>query len=275
MHAWRKLSVEWLSSTRMHGLSDAAFRLWAILVTVQDDAGEVLWDRGKVLVHVAATTDWNFEKCESLADELVSAKLITRGEGFVTLYRGEEFNGKLRPGRSNSGFFYRSEEHRKVKDDSMTVSDSQVTASDGLEERKMRGRGDIEIEREGEEKDLVANSNKPKQETVDDSLLSALTIACARDFGKVNSGLARMLKKFAELHSDMPIGWVQRAFDEAAKNSARSWNYVETVLEAWIEQGQPGRPTTKRLNRNARPSVHATRVAPGGISDPFKDFGSS
>ena len=265
MHPWRKLFVEWLSSTRMYGLSDAAFRLWAILVTVQDDAGEVLWDRGKVLVHVAATTDWNFEECESLADELVSAKLITRGEGFVTLYRGEEFNGMLRPDRLNSGFYYRSAEHRKVKDDSVTVSDRQATASDGLEERKRRGDGDVEIEREGEEKDLVADSNKPKQETVDDSLLSALTVACERDFGVVKPGLARMLKKFAELHSGMPIGWVERAFDEAANNSARSWKYVATVLEAWIEQGQPG--TLKKERR-----VRVRTVQQGGISDPFADF---
>ena len=136
MHPWRKLHTEWLSSTRLGCVSHEAFRLWVTLITVQDDAGEVLWDRGKVLMLVAATTDWDFAKCDELADELQKAELLTREANFVTLYRGEEFNGLLRGDRSKSGRFYRSAEQRQVTETPLTVTDGQVTTSDGPEERR-------------------------------------------------------------------------------------------------------------------------------------------
>jgi len=110
-----------------------------------------------------------------------------------------------------------------------------------LEEKKTREEKDKEGE--GEAKEPAAALNKPEQAPVESPLLNTLTAACTRDFGPVEHGLARVLKKFAELHPELSIDWVEQAFDEAAKNSARSWKYVATVLESWIERGRPSKPT--------------------------------
>jgi len=74
----------------------------------------------------------------------------------------------------------------KVKDDSVTVSDSQVTASDGLEERRGDGDGDgdTEIERE-------AASEKNKRVAEDSPTHEAMRQAALGKFNAEHAGLAR------------------------------------------------------------------------------------
>lgn len=74
----------------------------------------------------------------------------------------------------------------KVKDDSVTVSDSQVTASDGLEERRGDGDGDgdTEIERE-------AASEKNKRVAEDSPTHEAMRQATSGKFNAEHASLAR------------------------------------------------------------------------------------
>jgi hypothetical protein len=136
MHPWRKLHSDWLSSSRLRKLSDGAFRLWVMLLTTQDDDGYFELEDAKLAQLVAGTTTWNSERCKTLIEELIEVGLVVRDGNFIVLYRGNEFNGMLRPTRPSSGFYYRSNELRNQSISQLAVSDGQLPVSGGLEERR-------------------------------------------------------------------------------------------------------------------------------------------
>jgi hypothetical protein len=258
MRDWRKLHRGHLSSSRIRGTSDEAFRLWAMLVTALDDDGFFPEDNGRLATLVGGTTRWHEEDWERILDELEAAQLVTRHDGFIELFKGMELNGPLKKDRKP--FVYRTEDQRIATGHAVAASGSHlagsgtpVPADDGHPKASggpKEGRRKTEEGRLKKKKEEAAETNPAASASLTNEsnesseiLLKQLTTACERDFGPVEPGLTRVLKKFADSHADLPLEWVEMAFDEAAKNSAGSWKYVATVLESWIERGQPGKPT--------------------------------
>jgi DnaD/phage-associated family protein len=268
MHPWRKIRIEWLSSSRLRKVSDSAFRMWLMLITAQDDDGYFELEDAKLAQLVAGTSTWNSERCKALIEELVEVGLIIRDGNFIVLYRGSEFNGMLRPERPSSGFYYRSDEQRQVTETLLTVSDSQVTAIGGLEERKKRGEKDKKkIKRRGEE-----NPSSIDEKTSNlDTLLDHLENVCERDLGRVETSLSTTLNEFANQHPDLPVQWIDLAFEEAFSYKKVSWAYVAAVLEAWSEQGYSGKERKEDTNGKSRKdsSNDAKRNRPGAGFKPL------
>jgi len=268
MHPWRKLNNQWLSSSRLRNVSDGAFRLWVMLITAQDDDGYFELEDAKLAQLVAGTTTWNSERCMALLDELIDVGLASRDGNFIALYRGSEFNGMLRPERSASGFFYRSDELRQVVETMMTVTDGQVSASGGLEERKKREELDKnKNEIRGEEipssfDEKTSNSN---------TLLEHFKNACERGLGRVEPSDSKKLNEFANQHPDLPVEWVDLAFEEAASYKKVSWGYVAAVLKTWSEQGYSGKEKKGNTNGKSRKdsSNDAKRNRPGAGFEPL------
>ena len=258
MHPYRKLRIEWLSSSRLRKVSDSAFRLWTMLITAQDDDGYFELEDAKLAQLVAGTTTWNSEHCMALLDELIEAGLAIREVNFIFLYRGREFNGMLRPERPESGFYYRSAEQRQVDKTPVTVSDGQVTASGGLEERKKRGELDKKkIKKRGEEIPSSFDINTSKSNI----LFEHLKNACERDLGRIEPGLFKTLTEFIDNYPDLPTGWIDLAFEEASAYSKVSWPYVAAILEAWLKQGHPGKE--KRESRRGKSRKNSSNDARG------------
>ncbi len=268
MHPWRKIRIEWLSSSRLRKVSDSAFRMWLMLITAQDDDGYFELEDAKLAQLVAGTSTWNSERCKTLIEELVEVGLIIRDGNFIVLYRGSEFNGMLRPERPSSGFYYRSDEQRQGTETLLTVSDSQLPASGGLEERKKRGEKDKKkIKRRGEENPSSIDENTSNLNTLPDHLKNV----CERDLGRVEPSLSKTLNEFANQYPDLSIKWVDLAFDEAASYKKVSWPYVAAVLEAWIKQGHSGKgkKETPREKSRKYSSNDAKRNRPGAGFEPL------
>ena len=254
MRDWRPFHGSITTSDRIRQVSSDAKWLLVMLIAKQDDLARFPWTDANVILLTAPTCpDWDLTKANSLADELATAGLITRHPGYVTVVGGIEKQAK--PDK-------RYERRLYPIDDSEETSRSApggARRGDGGAQRDPVDRGDEikgkEMRLEGEETEVAAALNNQGMKNIDSSLLNELTNACIRDFGPIEPGLARLLKQFAELNIDMPIGWVERAFDEAAKNSAYSWGYVEKVLTTWIDRGQPGPPTKeKRYGKSGQDS---------------------
>lgn len=265
MRPWRKLFREHLSSSRLRSVSTEARWLWVMLISAQDDDAVFPWgDEAQLSMLLAGTTQWTVEDRERLASELEEVGLIAREDGFVFLYRGEDFNGHLR--KDNNPFYYRKPEQRELEVNQRITSSQPVVA---LEKKKTRLERDKEGE--GEKNNSAVPSSNSKKEPVDDPLLKILTSACTRDFGAVEAGMERVLKKFADSHPELSIEWAEMAFDEAARNGAISWSYVAKVLETWIDRGEPGKPTKeKRYGKSGQDSSDdANSKRPGSGFEPL------
>ena len=268
MHPWRKLNTEWLSSSRLRKVSDQAFRLWVMLLTAQDDDGYFELEDAKLAQLVAGTTTWNSERCKALLEELVEEGLVVRDGNFIVLYRGSEFNGMLRSDRPSSGFYYRSDGLRTQSITQLAVSDGQVPASGGLEERKKRGELD-KNKNEIREDDIPSSFDEITSKT--STLFEQLKNAYERDIGRVGASLSKALNDFANQHPDLSIKWVDLAFEEAVRYKKVSWPYVVAVLEAWIKQGHTGKE--RKGNYRGKPrkdsADDANRNQPGTGFEPL------
>ena len=96
MHPWRKLHVQWITSERLRDISDEAFRLWVILVTVQDDAGGM-----------GADTDVSTDTADSASSgmtfqEAQVAHLLLSMEASIGAWRAALSDGAISESRFDS-----------------------------------------------------------------------------------------------------------------------------------------------------------------------------
>ena len=264
MRQWRKLNTEIISSGRVREIDFEQRWMLTLLLMGQDDDGYFEWEPAKVLPLVAGTTTWSLEKCEQLVGSLCDAGLLTRVECYVILYQGTKYNGQPRSDRN--GRFYRSPDQRIRDGDPLTVSDSQVTTSDVLEERKKRGELD-KSEIRGEEIPSSFDENTSNSNT----LLEHLKNACERDLGRVEPSVSKMVNDFANQHPDLPVQWIDLAFEEAASYKKVSWPYVSAILESWVAQGHSGKEKkeTPRGKSRKYSSNDAKRNRPGAGFEPL------
>jgi hypothetical protein len=253
MHPWRKLNIEWLSSSRLRKISNGAFRLWVMLLTAQDDDGYFELEDAKLAQLVAGTTTWNSERCKAFIDELEEAGLVVRDGNFIVLYRGSEFNGMLRPERPSSGFFYRSDGLRAQSIAQQTVSGGQLSVSGGLEERRgdsdmneiqIREKLDSEENRESEsEIEIEANVNSSVSTTVDlhqsnrAALREAFRKGCERDYGAVTVDLMQKFDRFNDEHPVLSVSEINTAFEIAHDSGAVGAVHVLSVIETRMQSG--------------------------------------
>ncbi len=67
----------------------------------------------------------------------------------------------------------------------------------------------------------------------------------------VAENMKHFLREFNESHGkDPPVEWAVDAVTEAARNNARTWNYIEAILERWGREGQ----VDNRSGRNGQTS---------------------
>ena len=272
MRDWRPFHASITTSDRMRQVSSDAKWLLVMLIAKQDDRARFPWTDANVILLIAPTCpDWDLTKTNSLADELETAGLITRHPSYVTVVGGIEKQAK--PDKRYEPRLYPiddSEEAAGSTPGGARRDDGGLRCGPVDRGEEIKGN---ERRLKGEETKLAAAAaiNKPEQEILESSLLDALTHACKRDFGEIEPGLKRILKQFAELNTDMPVEWVEKAFDEAARNNAHSWNYVSAVLETWNERGQPGPPTKEKLYGKPRQDspTDAKRKRPGSGFEPL------
>jgi len=92
MRDWRKLHSSIIASERLGGLSDAAFRLFVLLVVAQDDEGKYPWTPTKVR-SLCVGTDWDSYGSDTVLSELSQSGVAVLRDGFVYLTNGPELNG--------------------------------------------------------------------------------------------------------------------------------------------------------------------------------------
>lgn len=143
MRDWRKLYSSVIASERLGGISDKAFRLFALLVVAQDDEGKYPWTPTKVKA-LCIGTNWDSRGSDSALSELRERGVAQLRQGYVFLTNGAELNGT--PANSKKWPFI-------YKDDIVTNSDSEPIqhpesseAAPTLREEEIRGdksRGEI------------------------------------------------------------------------------------------------------------------------------------
>ena len=88
------------------------------------------------------------------------------------------------------------------------------------------------------------------------SPLAQKTIALYENtIGPITGMVANLISDFMDSYKGKPE-WVDLAFKEAAKNQARTWAYVEAILQSWAAHGGLPRDKHNRLI---------------GLENPFKD----
>ena len=92
MRDWRKLHSSIIASERLGGLSDAAFRLFVLLVVAQDDEGKYPWTPTKVR-SLCVGTNWDSYGSDTVLSELSQSGVAVLRDGFVYLTNGPELNG--------------------------------------------------------------------------------------------------------------------------------------------------------------------------------------
>jgi hypothetical protein len=92
MRDWRKLYASIIASERLGGMTDAAFRLFVLLVVAQDDEGKYPWTPTKIR-SLCVGTNWDSYGSNTALSELSESGVAVLRDGFVYLTNGAALNG--------------------------------------------------------------------------------------------------------------------------------------------------------------------------------------
>ena len=95
MREWRPLHRGIITSDKLANVGDSAFRLFAYLISAQDDDGVYPWSRTKRRVLTVGTT-WSDAETVEFGDELIAAGLCVVEDGMLQIVNGVEMQGKRR-----------------------------------------------------------------------------------------------------------------------------------------------------------------------------------
>lgn len=155
MREWRKVYKSLSTSQRAGQITDSAFALYAIALLHQDDAGRIPWNK-PFARSITATRDWSWEQTQTLASEIVSAKLAWMEGGFLYIVKGKELNGK--PHDAKKELLYPES----------TLDSDGVVATTGGVWSKPQESGGVEERREEETPPVVPPAGGPDRVSVDD-----------------------------------------------------------------------------------------------------------
>lgn len=92
-----------------------------------------------------------------------------------------------------------------------------------------------------------------------------------RDLGQVDPSLSKTLTDFADSYPDLPVEWVDLAFEDAISYNKVSWHYVAAILETWQKQGYSSkeRKVIRRGKSGQDSSNDAKGKRPGAGFEPL------
>jgi hypothetical protein len=148
MRQWRMLHQEIITSDKLGGTGDAAFRLFMYLVVAQDDDGNYPWTPIKRKALVIGTS-WDDAKTVQLGDELVNAGVCKISSGVLSIVDGAEKQFRRKDVKA-----FRYDSHGNG---ASTARARDVNGPDTLKESKEKEIKEEEIKKD----DIAADTSAP------------------------------------------------------------------------------------------------------------------
>ena len=149
MRGWRKLHSNIVASEKLGGISDAAFRLFTLLVVAQDDEGKYPWSATKIR-SLTIGTSWNAKATEAALNQLRDSGVAELKDGFVYLAKGMAHNGVPHNSKQQP-FVYEAEPVEQSIDSSESVPRRYRVGTDAVPTLRVEeSRGEERREEESE-----------------------------------------------------------------------------------------------------------------------------
>lgn len=261
MRIWRKLYSSVLDSQQVASLSDGAVVLLTLLIAAQDDVGYYPWSAAKVRRLTASRPDWNMEKAEVFAGELVDTGIAAWQDGGLVLLNGETLNGNPRSTRPPD-VYQRQPTGTHLADTGpppgthLADTGSHVVAIEQSRVEQSR----VEQSRAEQSCNLVATW-LPGGDQVADTAAAAFQ-AYKSNIGMLTPHIADQLRDMIDGQHALPE-WIVEAIEIAVEHNARSLAYVKRIIERWLTEGKDdGRTPANQRGRPRGGAKRATKPSP-------------